>query len=62
MIQQLAVLNEEKELLKGLHQYNRHNFQDFQSFYTFKDLGYFADTLRRRAYASYPKGRVKTRR
>ena len=42
MIQQLAVLNEEKELLKGLHQCNRHNFQDFQSFYTFKDLGYFA--------------------
>ena len=32
MIQQLAVLNEEKELLKGSHQCNRHNFQDFQKF------------------------------
>ena len=32
MIQQLAVLNEERELLKALHQYNRQNFQDFQKF------------------------------
>ena len=32
MIQQLAVLNEEKELLKGSHQCNRHNFQDFEKF------------------------------
>ena len=32
MIQQLAVLNEERELLKGWHQCNRHNFQDFKKF------------------------------
>ena len=32
MIQILAVLNEERELLKGSHQCNRHNFQDFHKF------------------------------
>ena len=47
MIQQLAVLNEEKELLKELHQCNRHNFQDFQKFLYVQRFGLFRGHRRR---------------